>query len=55
MTEHKEETGDKTETFMLPLNDAERVTELATMLSGNDPGEAAIQNARELLGKSFKV
>lgn len=52
---YKDESGDKTETFMLPLNDAERVTELATMLSGNDPGEAAIQNARELLGKSFKA
>lgn len=52
---YKDESGQKTETFMLPLSYNERINELATMLSGNKPGEAAIQNAKELLSKIVKV
>lgn len=52
---YKDESGQKTETFMVPLSFNDRINELATMLSGNQPGEAAIQNAKELLSKLVKV
>jgi len=33
------------------LQKEERVQEIAEMLSGFDPGKAALQNATELIGK----
>ncbi len=46
---YKNDTATRTETSIRELNDEERVYEIATLLSGNVPGEAAMQNARELL------
>lgn len=46
---YKDEAGDITHTNIRELDKEERVMELAKMLSGNNPGESAIQNARELL------
>ncbi len=48
---YKDEENDITHTNIRELNKEERVLELAKMLSGNNPGESAIQNARELLLK----
>ncbi len=45
----KEETAQGTISHMQELTDAERVREIAQMLSGSDVSEAAIQNAKELL------
>lgn len=47
---YKDDHGDMTYTRMKQLNKEERVTEIAKMLSGDKPGESALQNARELLG-----
>ncbi len=43
--------NDKATTYtqIKQLNEQERVTEIAKMLSGDKPGESALQNARELL------
>ena len=47
----KIETPQGTLSQMKLLSDDERVTEIAQMLSGENVSEAAIQNARELLGQ----
>jgi len=47
---YKDEETDNTHTNIRQLNLEERILELAKMLSGNKPGESAIQNARELIG-----
>src|SRR5690606_39057285 len=47
---YKDEQGDKTQTHISILNENERVLEIAKMLSGENPGEAALQHARELIG-----
>lgn len=49
-TVYKDEKSDVTHTNIRLLTKEERVLELAKMLSGNDPGESAILNAKELLG-----
>jgi DNA repair protein RecN (Recombination protein N) len=46
---YKDEKGEITHTNISKLNEEERILELAKMLSGDNPGESAIQNARELL------
>lgn len=46
---YKDEQGERTLTNISRLTDDERVVEVAKMLSGENPGEFAIQNARELL------
>jgi len=46
---YKDEKGDITNTNINKLNEEERILELAKMLSGDNPGESAIKNARELL------
>ncbi len=46
---YKEDRGDKTQSNIQLLNKDERVMEIAQMLSGTNPGEAALQHARELL------
>ena len=45
----KTETADGTISTMTELNQDDRITEIAQMLSGSDITEAAIQNAKELL------
>ncbi|MDR3190345.1 MAG: DNA repair protein RecN [Lactobacillaceae bacterium] len=47
----KQVHGDRTETTVTPLTEAQRVDEIARMLSGSELSEAARQNARELLAK----
>jgi len=47
---YKAESGGKTITNMAVLAPADRVQEIAQMLSGAEPGEAAIQHAAALLG-----
>ncbi|QNL50418.1 DNA repair protein RecN [Olivibacter sp. SDN3] len=46
---YKADDQDKTRTNMRKLNADERIFEIAQMLSGSIPGEAAIQHAKELL------
>lgn len=48
-TVYKDEKSDITHTNIRRIGSDERVMELAKMLSGNNPGESAILNARELL------
>ena len=50
----KEETAEGTRSHMRKLNQEERVSEIAQMLSGADISDAALQNARELLNLSQK-
>ena len=47
---YKDNESDITYTRIKQLNAPERVIEVAKMLSGDKPGESALQNARELLG-----
>ncbi|MCO5937091.1 DNA repair protein RecN [Mucilaginibacter sp. RB4R14] len=46
---YKDDSESVTKTRIKKLNDTERVLEIAKMLSGDNPGESALQNARELL------
>jgi DNA repair protein RecN (Recombination protein N) len=46
---YKDDTTATTYTRIKQLNEQERVMEIAKMLSGDKPGESALQNARELL------
>ncbi|MDB5140943.1 MAG: recN [Mucilaginibacter sp.] len=46
---YKDDEGATTYTRIKQLNKQERVLEVAKMLSGDKPGESALQNARELL------
>ncbi len=46
---YKDDSSDQTETHINLLNGNERIDEIAEMLSGKNPSEAARQNARELL------
>lgn len=50
---YKEETAQGTTSRMLMLTPGQRITEIAQMLSGSDVSEAAINNAKELLGVSI--
>ncbi len=45
----KDNEGTATATRIRQLNAKERVTEIAKMLSGDNPGDSALKNARELL------
>jgi DNA repair protein RecN (Recombination protein N) len=47
---YKDEEGATTYTRIKQLDKQDRITEIAKMLSGDNPGESAMQNARELLG-----
>lgn len=47
---YKEESGKRAVTRIRPLTNEERVQEIAKMLSAGKPGEAALKNAKELLG-----
>ena len=46
---HKNEKADRTVTGIKELNLEGRITEIAKMLSGNPPSNAAIENAKELI------
>jgi len=46
---HKNEDGGKTTTGIRKLKQEERVTVIAEMLSGKNPGNSALENAKELL------
>lgn len=48
-TVYKDEQSDITHTNIRQIETEERVMEIAKMLSGNNPGESAILNAKELL------
>jgi DNA repair protein RecN (Recombination protein N) len=50
---YKDEDGDRTLTNISLLDNDHRIREIATMLSGENPGEFALQNARELLGSNI--
>ena len=45
----KADTQTRTETHIQMLNEEERITEIASMLSGNNPSQEAIANAKQLL------
>jgi DNA repair protein RecN (Recombination protein N) len=47
---YKDDEADVTKTRIKQLSKPERITEIAKMLSGEKPGESAMQNAKELLG-----
>jgi len=47
---YKDNDASTTYTRIKQLDEKERVLEIAKMLSGDNPGESALQNARELLG-----
>jgi len=47
---YKDEEGATTYTRIKQLDKQERVFEIAKMLSGDKPGESALQNAKDLLG-----
>jgi len=51
---YKDDESATTYTRIKQLSEQERVTEIAKMLSGDRPGESALQNARELLFASAK-
>lgn len=48
---YKEQDDNMTQSHMTYLSEEERITEIAQMLSGSNITEAAINNAKELLGK----
>ena len=47
---YKEIKGDKIATSIRLLNNDERITSIAKMLSGEKPSAAALENAREMVG-----
>ncbi|HRE64343.1 MAG TPA: DNA repair protein RecN [Ferruginibacter sp.] len=47
---YKQIVNDKVETNIRPLNNDERIVNIAQMLSGEKPTAAALQNAREMVG-----
>ncbi|TDS16283.1 DNA repair protein RecN [Sphingobacterium paludis] len=47
---YKIDEAEKTRTNIVPLSAEQRVLEIAQMLSGTNPGESALQHARELIG-----
>ncbi|MEM7106343.1 MAG: DNA repair protein RecN [Bacteroidota bacterium] len=48
---YKNVSGDRTLTSVKQLDREERITEIATMLSGNPPSQSAVQNAQDLLSR----
>src|SRR5690606_11907818 len=46
---YKQDDTDKTSTHIVLLDKEEKVMEVAQMLSGAQPGEAALKHARELI------
>jgi len=52
---HKDVVGGRTETIARPLNEAERVQELARMLGGENITETTQRHAAEMLAQSLKA
>jgi DNA repair protein RecN (Recombination protein N) len=50
---YKDDTSATTYTRIKQLSEHERIVEIAKMLSGDKPGDSALQNARELLDLRF--
>jgi DNA repair protein RecN (Recombination protein N) len=48
---YKQQSGKKVESMIRSLEESERVEQIARMISGDTPSEAARRNARELLGQ----
>ncbi len=48
---YKDSSAKKTISLIKPLNETERVAEIAQMIGGAQPSTLAIQNARELMGR----
>jgi DNA repair protein RecN (Recombination protein N) len=48
---YKEESANDTLSHIIPLNDEQRIEEIACMLSGEHLTQAALDNAKTLLGK----
>jgi DNA repair protein RecN (Recombination protein N) len=48
---YKEESTNDTLSHIIPLNDEQRIEEIACMLSGEHLTQAALDNAKTLLGK----
>ena len=48
---YKKDTDDATLTHIIPLNEEQRIEEIACMLSGEQLTQAALDNAKTLLGK----
>jgi DNA repair protein RecN (Recombination protein N) len=48
---YKEEKNNITHTHLIALNNDQRVLEIAEMISGKNPSETAIANAKELLSE----
>jgi len=46
---YKEDKGDKTQSNIVLLSPEQRIVEVAQMLSGSNPGEAALKHATELI------
>ena len=49
---YKQQSGKKVESMIRSLEESERVEQIARMISGDTPSEAARRNARELLGQA---
>jgi DNA repair protein RecN (Recombination protein N) len=47
---YKDHSSSKSESKIRKLNDDERILEIAKMIGGNQPGQHAVQSAKELLG-----
>lgn len=50
---YKDESGEKAQTHIVPLNQEERVQEIAQMLSGENVTEVSLKNAEELLNINY--
>lgn len=51
---YDDKDGVRTVSFVKPLNDDERLSEIAVMLSSDPPTPSAVQTARELMNKSHR-
>jgi DNA repair protein RecN (Recombination protein N) len=49
----KDNTADKSVSLIKELTGEERITEIAKMIGGDHPTEAAFENAKELLSKAY--
>ena len=52
---YKADTATRTETHITRLNNDERITEIASMLSGNNPSPEALANAKQLLNRKSSI
>jgi DNA repair protein RecN (Recombination protein N) len=50
---YKDNTASKSVSLIKELSEEERITEIAKMIGGDHPTEAAFENARELLNKAY--